>query len=256
MHQGLDLVSVIMPTYNSARFLPQAVASVRAQTFGHWELLISVDPKSSDDTAAIAENLAAGDRRVRVFYPKGPGVAAARNAGLENARGRYLAFLDSDDLWLPCKLSQQLRRMRESDSGFSCTRYRRFAGSNLDGGREGHLIVLPDQITYQRLLQQNCILLSSVILDRHAHPEVAFRDVGCEDFDLWLRLLRPGGWCLGVQQDLLRYRIVRGSRGSNKWQSLRETWEVFRHSAGLSAVRSSAIMMPFLARNLVKYARF
>src|SRR5688572_3090637 len=101
------LVSVIMPAYNSGRFLAESVRSVQAQTFGGWELII-VDDGSTDDTAAVARGFAESDARVRYVARANGGQAAARNTGLGEARGPLVAFLDSDDLWLPGKLEAQL----------------------------------------------------------------------------------------------------------------------------------------------------
>lgn len=253
MAARLELVTIVMPIYNSAEYLAAAVQSVIAQTNGYWRLNMVVDPKSSDDSARMAEAWAAQDPRIQVLYAPAKGVAAARNCGIENAVGRFLAFLDADDVWMPCKLSEQLRAMQSDSAGFSCTRFRRV---DRLGMKRGRLIGLPTRIRYRRLLQQNCILTSSVMVDRKTHPVIQFYEVGCEDFDLWLRLLQGGHECLGIQQDLVRYRIVPGSRGSSKWRSLRETWQIFRRSVGLGRILASSIMMPFIARNLLKYSRF
>ena len=253
MAAQLDLVTIVMPLYNCAEYLSATVQSVIAQTNGHWRLNMVVDPKSADDSARMAEAWAAQDSRIQVLYAQAKGVAAARNFGIQNAVGPYLAFLDADDVWLPCKLSEQLRAMHGAAAGFSCTRFRRVDRPGLKCGR---LIGLPTRIRYRRLLQQNCILTSTVMIDQRVHPVIQFQDVGCEDFDLWLRLLRGGRECLGIQQDLVRYRIVPGSRGSSKWRSLRETWQIYRQSVGLGRFLASSIMMPFLARNLLKYSRF
>jgi teichuronic acid biosynthesis glycosyltransferase TuaG len=246
-------ISCIIPAFNCAADLPSAVNSVFHQIYQDWELWICVDPGSTDSTLWTARKLALEDPRVKVLQPDQRGVAAARNAGLQTATAPFVAFLDADDIWLPSKLEEQLNFMITAGHAFSCTQFRRFDGRL---GVTGRVISPPEKMSRFRLLQQNSILCSSVMLDLRAFKNpVRFDEKGCEDFALWLKLLREVGFCHGLQKDLVRYRISAGSRGASKWRSLKETWAVYRDD-GLSAAARAAVMLPFILRGFAKYSRF
>ena len=116
-------VSIIMPAYNCAKYITESIASVTAQTYTNWELLI-VDDASTDNTQQVVEALAQSDSRIKyIRLEKNSGAAVARNTAIEKADGRYLAFLDSDDLWYPEKLKKQLEFMQENGYSFTCTTY-------------------------------------------------------------------------------------------------------------------------------------
>ena len=130
---GLPLVSVVMPAFRDGERLRESVASVQAQSWENWELLL-VDDCSPDDTFAVAQTLSAEDGRIRALQtPFNAGPGEARNVALENARGKYVAFLDSDDLWLPGKLERQIAFMQSVGAAFSCTAYDRISE---DGDRK------------------------------------------------------------------------------------------------------------------------
>lgn len=249
----MDSVSILVPVYNSARFLQRTVASVQAQIYTNWQLLLIVDPKSRDDSEAIAQRLAIADDRISVLQGTHPGVAATRNRGIQAATGSYIAFLDSDDEWLPSKLERQLKFMRENRVRFSCTAFRRISES---GERLGRHIAVPGRISYFRLLQQNCVLCSSVILERGLIEDLNFTEQGCEDFALWLRLLKREKYCAGLNEPLVRYRIVAGSRGTNHWRTVRECWTIFRDQERLGPLRAAPLMGVLIGRALLKHSRY
>ncbi len=246
-------VSILTPVFNAARFLTATIDSVCAQTYPHWTLYLILDPLSGDESGLIAHAYARRDPRIRVLTAASPGVSAARNCGLENAEDDYIAFLDSDDVWLPEKLARQVRVLEGAAGGFCSTSFRRI---DTGGVRVGRVLSVPPRISYQRLLQQNCILCSSVMLNRRRVGKVRFPEMGCEDFALWLSLLQGGSSCIGLQQDLVRYRIVLGSRGSDKWRSLRETWIIYRQREKLNRLRASATLGIFVVRGLARHWRF
>src|SRR3954447_20503767 len=137
------LVSVITPAYRAARFIEQTIASVRAQTFQDWEMLV-VDDASTDGTAELVARLAEADPRVHLYRkPVQSGASASRNLAIEAARGRWLAFLDSDDMWLPDKLERQLAFAKRSGSAFLYGGFRRISE---DGSRVGRLLSVPSRI--------------------------------------------------------------------------------------------------------------
>lgn len=241
----MNLVSVVMPVHNAAEFLPATLAALKSQTHTNWELLAALDADCSDDSEKILRQWA--DPRLRIMRADRPGPAAARNAGLAAARGDWIAFLDADDLWMPTKLTWQLA----ARAPFVATAFRRMDQA---GVRTGRILRPPVQITYRRLLGQNSLCCSSVMVSRSSLGEVRFRDVGCEDYRFWLDILRPGVVGRGLSEPLVHYRIVRNSRGSRKWNTARESWEILAEELGQS--RAAAHWPGFLARAVLKHSRF
>jgi teichuronic acid biosynthesis glycosyltransferase TuaG len=219
-------VTVITPAHNASRFLPRTVASVRAQTFAEWEMCI-VDDSSSDGTPELVESLAREDSRiVLIRRPRAGGPAAARNEGIDRARGRYVAFLDSDDLWRPEKLAIQHDFMRRTGSTFTYTGYSLIDEQDRPLGRT---VRVPPRLTYRELLQNTIIGCLTVMVQRerlgtHRMPDLRQH----EDLSLWLDLLRDGESAEGIQQELASYRIVPGSASRNKVRSAIHLWSVYR----------------------------
>ena len=151
----LPLVSIITPCYNAAPFISQAIESVLAQSFGDWEMII-VDDCSSDDSLLIIQEYARIDSRIRYLRTDKPSGSPTlpRNMGIKEAKGRYIAFLDSDDIWLPNKLSDQLKVFEKSEVAIVFSNYEKV---NLDGERSGREIIAPCEVDYPLLLKGNCI---------------------------------------------------------------------------------------------------
>ncbi|MFL6255483.1 MAG: glycosyltransferase family 2 protein [Pyrinomonadaceae bacterium] len=207
------LVSVIMPAYNSGRYLAESVRSVQAQTFGGWELII-VDDGSTDDTAAVAQSLVDADPRVRYVARPNGGQGAARNTGLGTARGRLVAFLDSDDLWLPEKLAAQLAVLEETGADLVYTDGYIFSDDGAEWPDEQFLIVPGERRgveMFRTLFASNRIATLSVLVKREALDAVGLFDEerayqNCEDYDLWMRLAKWGASFYGMTEKLMRYR--------------------------------------------------
>ena len=228
------LVSIIMPAYNAQEFLRDSVASVMAQTYKDWELLI-VDDMSTDATLSLAQLIASGDPRVQVIHlTVNGGVSNARNIGMEAALGQYLAFLDSDDLWLPDKLAIQVAFMKRNNAGFSFTSYRRCARD----GRLGGLVKVPSKVSYKQLLRGNVIGCLTVMIDRRIISPFTMPKVGHEDYATWLRILKMGNLALGIQEDLARYRLSYTSVSRDKRRSSLWTWNIYRLEQKLSIIKS------------------
>ena len=153
MHNRYDeLVSVIMPTYNSATYIRQSIGSVLRQTYIHWELII-VDDNSKDETVELINEIKERDRRVRYYKLKqNRGPAHARALGTYFARGKYIAFLDSDDIWTPEKLKIQIEWMKRNKILFSCTGYEKIDETGISLNK---MVLPPEWIDYQSLLSQN-----------------------------------------------------------------------------------------------------
>lgn len=249
----LELISIITPAFKAARFVEEAIRSAVAQDHPHWEMLI-VDDCSPDDTADRVDEWVKRDSRVRLIrQPRNGGPAAARNAAIASSSGRYVAFLDSDDFWLPGKLSRQLEFMRTNGAAISFTGFRRISE---DGGQIGRRLTVPKQLTYAQLLGNTAIATSTVIVDRSITGPLQMRHVYYDDFVLWLSLLRRGHVAFGLNEDLMRYRVVGKSVSRNKSNSAREVWKTYRDVEGLGMLRSAWCFVNYGARGWLKYARF
>ncbi|MGN0431382.1 MAG: glycosyltransferase family 2 protein [Lachnospiraceae bacterium] len=227
-------VSIIVPVYNAEKYIEETVASVRAQTFKDWELLL-VDDSSTDNTAQVLEEMLKKepDGRIRILSKENGGAARARNYGLAYATGRFVAFLDADDLWSSDKLEKQLAFMEEKQAAFSFTGYE-FADEN--GRGTGKVVKVPETLVYKQALQNTTIFTSTVIFDTEKikKENLEMPIIKSEDTALWFRVLRTGITAYGLNENLVRYRRVSGSLSSNKLEALRRIWNLYRKSEHLS----------------------
>ncbi len=224
-HWEPALVSVITPAWNVARHIGHAITSVQEQTYGEFEMLI-VDDASTDSTPEVVAGIAATDARVRLIRQQargGPGLARA--AALGAARGRYVAFLDADDTWLPEKLTRQLRFMADRNAAFSATSYRRMTER---GEQVGRLIRVPERIRYRDLLKNTSIAASTVVIDRAVTGPVQTTSTFHDDFVLWLSLLKRGIDAHGLDEDLMRHRVVASSYSRGKLRMAYHVWRTYR----------------------------
>ena len=226
------LVSVIMPCYNMERFLPQTIASVVGQTFEDWELLI-VDDASTDGTHDVLKQAGDHDQRIRWFVkPEHSGIADTRNRCLQMAQGRYLAFLDADDLWYPNKLERQLKFMTEGNIGFSYTSYDCVDenGTPLD-----KTVKTAGNLDYKSFLRNTIIGCSTVMLDADIVGQVTVPDFRTsEDTATWLGILKKGIIAHAFDESLTSYRVRRKSASSNKMKASYDLWTVYRKHEKLS----------------------
>ncbi len=222
------LVSVIMPAYNCGAYIEQSVQSVLAQTVTDWELQI-VDDGSVDQTARVLQPYL--DKYPNIHYcrfARNRGPAAARTEAIKRSSGKYAAFLDSDDLWLPGKLEKQISFMEETGARFSCTAYRHM---DAEGRVLRTVIVPPEKTSYQK-----CLLLSNPIgnltamydqeaLGKFEVPEIGKRN----DFALWLQVLKKTSCCYGMREVLGVYRVARtGALSRRKLEQAKYHWQLYR----------------------------
>ena len=245
------LISVITPAYNAEHFIAETVRSVQAQTFDSWEMVIA-DDSSRDGTAAMLADICAADLRIRVIrLERGRGPAGARNAALAAARGRYICFLDSDDLWLPDKLKRQLEFMRAQGCALSHTAYRRMSE---DGRRVGRLILPPERLDHAGLLKNAAIANATSMVDTGETGALRINETGyrAHDYILWLALTKRGFAAHGLTEDLARYRAVGGSISSNRLRSAYWVWRIYRDIERLSARRAAWCLTNYGLRALIK----
>lgn len=221
-------ISIITPAWNSERYIAETIRSVQAQTFTNWEMLIT-DDGSTDDTISIIEAFANNDPRIKLYrMEKNGGAAKARNNSLSMAEGRFIAYLDSDDIWKPEKLERQMHFMLDNKIGFSCTSYEVINNEGLKLHKEVHMLPKSDYIGFltNNLLQTVGIMIDTCIVDKKylVMPDLRRR----QDAATWLQILRAGHTCYGIQDILAEYRRAEGSLSSNKLKAVRGVWRLYR----------------------------
>ena len=254
-HQAFDdeLVSIITPAYRAGAYVGETIQSVLAQSYPHWEMLIA-DDCSPDDTRAVVQAWCERDPRVRLIaLAKNGGPAAARNAALAQAKGRWLAFLDSDDLWLPQKLEHTLAHARATQAALVFTGFRRIS---FDGQTTGRAISVPDALTYSALLGNTAIATSTVLIDRAQTGDIHMQSVFYDDFVCWLGILKRGLAARGLNEDLMRYRVVAQSVSRNKRRSAAEVWKTYRQVEQLGLLRSGWHFAHYAVNAALKYRQF
>ena len=238
-------VSIIVPVYNAEQFLEETICSVIRQEFRDWELLL-VDDCSTDKSAEIAEACAARDERVKLIcQAKNQGAAAARNRGVKEAEGRYIAFLDADDLWKPQRLSAEFAFMQEKHAGFVFSGYE---FGDCEGNGTGRIVHVPERLTYRQALKNTTIFTSTVLFDTKRIPkELIFMPfVKSEDTACWWNILRQGHTAYGLDENLALYRRSRETLSSNKLEAIRRIWNLYRNVERLS--------LPYSLYNFAFYA--
>ena len=235
----MPLVSIITPVCNASRWIPDVLTSVWKQTFADWEHLL-VDDASTDSSTEMIE--AAAERDVRIVLvrmSRNSCPSAARSRALDAARGRYIAFLDADDLWLPEKLSRSISCMQANGYAFL---YHDYRFMSYDGQRVGPLVVAPEVLDFRALHTQRGFGCLSIVLDREQLPDFRFPTDHAflhEDFCAWLRVVQDGHIGHPLHADLARYRLSAQSRSGNKLHAARETWKIYRQFSGLSLPRAT-----------------
>lgn len=243
-------VSIIIPTWNSSEFVGDALDGLQAQTIDDWEAIV-VDDASEDETCSLVSVRRSRDLRIQLFtMSRHCGPARARNLGIDVAKGRYIAFCDSDDVWRPDKLARQLNELSLYESAVCCTAYVKV---NEDGEVASGVVPPPSRVDYQALLRSNPIGLSTAMYDTELCGKVYMPDIARrQDYGLWLRIMREGHEALGIDEPLVDYRIRKGSLSSNKAVAAWYTWRVLREVAELSIPRASVAFASYLRASLRK----
>lgn len=238
-----DMVSVIVPVYKCERFISETIESVKKQTYCNWELLM-VDDCSPDNSAQIIKEYAKECPHIRyIKLPQNSGAAVARNTGLSNARGRYIAYLDADDLWLPEKLERQLTFMQKNDVSFTCCDYEKIRE---DGTSLNKIVHMPKTISYEQLLRNTIIQTVGVVIDRQAVGDKLLEMPNVrrgQDSATWLQMLKNGVVFCGQNEVLAKYRVVTNSLSANKFQAMKRTWNIYRDIEHLSIPKSVWCLM-------------
>jgi len=227
--------------HNTAKFVRESIESIQRQTFANWELLV-IDDASTDDSRSIVMTMASEDARIQVIdLPRNVGPAQARNYGLAKAQGRYVAFCDSDDLWLPEKLSTQIRFLQFEGGTVVCTGYARMTEKVI---LTGQTRTPPRRFAYDQLLRKNPIGMSTVLIDRAQLPQLRLPDFWRrQDYALWLEFAQQNIAFYGLERTLVHYRVRQNSVSSNKLLAALYHWRVLRTVARLSMMHSSVFFV-------------
>ena len=247
-----DLVSIIMPAHNSNKTIIASIESVINQTYSNWELLI-INDSSSDDTFEIVTHYAKSDERIKIlntdkslgkpFYP--------RNLGIGNAKGRYIAFLDSDDIWLPTKLEHQIPLFEQEDVAIVFSYYQKFSEEQ-DIQKKKRIIKSPDIVNFKTALYGNPIGNLTGVYDI---GKVFCEDIGQEDYYLWLTILRQGYIAKNTNSLEAAYRISKTSFSYNKVNAAVRTWEIYRKIFGYNLLKILFCYTIYAIKGMVKYIK-
>jgi glycosyltransferase involved in cell wall biosynthesis len=232
----LDKVSIITPTYNCGKYIGETIESVLKQTYKNWEMII-IDDCSTDNTMDIVEEYCKNDKRIKYYrLEANSGAAVARTKAMELATGKYFAFLDSDDLWMPDKLEKQIMYMKANNYNFTCTAYEQIDENGIPLKR---VIRTMPKTDYNGVLLCCPIGNSTVIynaekLGKFIVPNIRKRN----DDALWLQILKKEKYIYGMPDVLVRYRVRSKSLSSNKVELIKYHWQLYRKIEHLSIFRS------------------
>lgn len=234
-------VSIVVPVYNAENFIQSTIAMVQAQTFEDWEMIM-VEDGSTDDTRLILQDLMENtlDKRLKVIFLEDnkDGPAPARNAGVEAATGRYIAYLDADDVWKRNKLERTLEFMKEKNAGFVFTAYE---FGDEQANPTGKIVHVPDTLSYRQALSRTVIFTSTVLFDttKIGKDLIKMPVVPSEDTATWWNILRNGHIAYGLEEVLAVYRRPAVSLSSNKGKAIVRIWNLYRNVEKLSVIKSA-----------------
>lgn len=207
-----NLVSIITPAYNCSMVVGETIKSVLDQTYEDWEMII-VDDASTDDTLEIVNSYASKDKRIKVFAMKqNRGSASAKNFAIDKAKGRYIAFLDADDLWMRDKLKKQIFFMEKNNFPFTFTAYEFMK----EKSKYRYSFNVPKSINYKKYLGNTIIGNSTVIIDRFVIGDVHIEEGFLEDVLTWMFILKQGYVAHGLNENLMAYRVYSNSKSGKK----------------------------------------
>ena len=243
------LVSIITPLYNSEKYIAETIESVLAQTYSNWEMII-VDDCSKDNSTKIVEEYQKKDRRIKLYRNEiNKGVSYTRNRAIDLSQGKYIAFLDSDDLWKKEKLEKQIKFMEEKNVVLSYTAYEKI---NEDGSKRGEVRV-PDKLDYEELLKNCLIGFLTAIYRKEELKYFKFINSKAEDYIFWLSILKRINYAYGLNEILASYRVLNNSRSSNKIDIVKFHWKIYRKIEKLSLQRSIYYYLIYIKRGLKRY---
>lgn len=249
-----NLVSIIMPLYNGEKFIEITLESVLKQTYKNWELLITNDG-SKDSSPNIVEKYIEKDKRIKLFNQVNKGSAAARNNSLKEANGKYIVFLDSDDIWEDNFLEKQIKFLKEKDASLVFSSYKRI---NEDGKEILDPFIVPEKVGYKDLLKTCSLTCLTSIYDREKTGIVYFNEKLKslrDDYVMWLTMLKKIGFAYGNKEILASYRIFSNSTTGKKFKVLKPQFLVYYKIEKLGLIRSLYYFINWIFISLKKYKK-
>ena len=253
MNNANPLVSIIMPCHNGEKYVADAIRSVQSQTFTDWELLV-IDDASSDSSVSVIEEFCKNDSRIKLLRNERPTEmpATPRNVGIGAAHGRYIAFLDCDDLWLPTKLEHQLPLFGTKDVAAVFSYYGKMDGS---GNLQNRLVSSPFLVIYRFLLKGDCIGNLTGMYDTQKCGKVFQKEIHHEDYLMWLEILRRGFCAMNTNTVEAFYRVQGSSISGNKFKTIRWHWHILRNELHLPFLVAAYNFMDYALKGLMKFLR-
>lgn len=238
-----------MPSHNSELFIRKTIESVQLQSYLDWELIV-VDDCSIDTSLEVLENLSGADSRIKLIrLQNNCGAAAARNKAIDIARGRYIAFLDSDDLWHPEKLERQIGFMQRYDHAFTYTAYEKIN----EDGIPFQIMGVPEKLSYHDLLKTNVIGCLTAMYDTEKLGKVYMpASTKREDFATWLQILKKVDYAYGINELLAQYRVYDAQSSSKKVNMAKENWRLYKDIEKLGTIKSIYYFAHYSIRGLLR----
>ena len=230
-------ISVITPVHNSSDYIADTINSVINQTYQNWEMIL-VDDFSADNSVEIIQAYQEKSNKIKLIQSDtNVGAAEARNIALRQAKGDYIAFLDSDDMWLPNKLERQTQFMKSNNYAFSFTAYQRV---NQNNTKTINRIGVPKFIGYNGFLRNTIIGTLTVMIDKRQTGYFEMPNIrSSHDMVLWCEILKRGFKAYGINEVLAYYRIVGDSNTAKKWKAAKDVWRVYRDIEKMSWLKSA-----------------
>lgn len=247
-----ELISIITPSYNSAKYITETIESVICQSYTNWELLIT-DDCSSDSTIEVIKNYLEKDSRIKLYVlDKNSGAGVARNNSIKNAKGDYLTFIDSDDLWDKNFLFDSINLCKNNNYSFVFSSYHR---RNEDFSINYSDFIVPTRVSYNDVLKSCPISCLTAFIDikklgKKYMPLLKKR----QDAALWLSYLKEIDYAYGIKNPLAVYRIRKESLSRNKLKVIKYQWQLYRKSEKLSVISSLRYIILWAYYGYKKYS--
>lgn len=250
-----NLVSIIMPAHNAAKTIVQSIESVLQQSYQQWELLV-IDDCSSDETVSLVTSYLQKDTRIKLFHTdKSVGKPYyPRNIGIKNANGRYISFLDSDDLWLPSKLEKQIPLFADKNVAIVFSYYEKFSSEQVTE-ETNRIVKSPGQVSFKSALYGNPIGNLTGAYDTEKVGKVYYENVGHEDYVLWLTILKQGFIAKNTNTVEARYRVAEKSVSSNKGKAALWTWNIYRKTLSFNFFRAAFCYAIYMIKGVLKFLK-